>query len=102
MGVVVWSAEFTPDGECVLIALGDGRCQLIDGQSGQMLVNFIGHTNAVVSAIVYSGVMSFVLLKLVGAVMPLLADHGRQTLGMDLSEHGEEGYVHAGGAGSNA
>jgi len=51
---------------------------------------------------VYSGVLSFVLLKLVGAMMPLLADHSRQTLGMDLSEHGEEGYVHAGGAGTHA
>lgn len=50
-GTRVWSAEFTPDGEGVLIALGDGRCQLIDGQSGKMLVNFIGHTNAVASAI---------------------------------------------------
>jgi Amt family ammonium transporter len=71
---------------------------LLFGNPGQFVTQVI----AVVSAIVYSGVMSFVLLKIVGAMMPLLADHGRQTLGMDLSEHGEEGYVHAGGAGSNA
>ncbi|MEP7309418.1 MAG: ammonium transporter [Acidobacteriota bacterium] len=57
---------------------------------------------AVVAAIVYSGVMTFVLLKIVGAVMPLMADRDQQTLGMDLSEHGEEAYVHAGGAGTSA
>src|SRR4249920_1238571 len=54
---------------------------------------------AVAAAIVYSGVMTFVLLKIVGAMTPLLADRDQQTLGMDLSEHGEEAYVHAGGAG---
>jgi Amt family ammonium transporter len=57
---------------------------------------------AVAAAIVYSGVMTFVLLKIVGAMMPLLADRDQQTLGMDLSQHGEEAYVHAGGAGTSA
>ena len=57
---------------------------------------------AVAAAIAYSGVMTFVLLKIVGAMMPLLADRERQTLGMDLSEHGEEAYVHAGGTGTSA
>ena len=57
---------------------------------------------AVLAAIAYSGVMTFVLLKLVGAMMPLLADREQQILGMDLSEHGEEAYVHAGGSGTSA
>ena len=41
--------------------------------------------------------MSFVLLKIVGAVMPLRVDSEAEHLGMDLSQHGEEAYVHAGG-----
>src|SRR5262245_8389730 len=55
---------------------------------------------AVAAAIVYSGGMSFVLLKLVGAVMPLRADAAQQDEGLDLSQHGEEAYVHGEGAAS--
>jgi len=47
---------------------------------------------------VYSGVLSFVLLKLIGAVMPLRADADDQNVGLDLTEHGEEAYVHADGS----
>jgi len=71
---------------------------LLFGNPGQ----FVTQLTAVAAAIAYSGVMTFVLLKIVGAVMPLLADRERQTLGMDLSEHGEEAYVHAGGTGTSA
>jgi ammonium transporter, Amt family len=52
---------------------------------------------AVGAAIVYSAVGSFVLLKLVGAVIPLRADRQSETTGMDVSQHGEEAYVHAEG-----
>jgi ammonium transporter, Amt family len=56
---------------------------------------------AVTAAIVYSGALTFILLKLVGAVIPLRADREQEILGMDLSQHGEEAYVHAEGAGSH-
>ena len=52
---------------------------------------------AVAAAIVYSGVMSFVLLKLIGLVIPLRADREDEPVGLDQSEHGEEAYVHTGG-----
>jgi ammonium transporter, Amt family len=55
---------------------------------------------AVAAAIVYSGVMSFVLLKLVGAIMPLRADVSQQDEGLDLSQHGEEAYDHGEGSAS--
>jgi len=55
---------------------------------------------AVAAAIVYSGGMSFVLLKLVGAIMPLRADVSQQDEGLDLSQHGEEAYIHGEGAAS--
>jgi ammonium transporter, Amt family len=53
---------------------------------------------AVVAVIVYSGVMSFVLLKVIGIVLPLRANAEEETAGMDLSQHGEEAYVYSGGS----
>jgi Amt family ammonium transporter len=53
---------------------------------------------AVGAAIVYSGVASFVLLKLVGLIFPLRAGVSDESTGMDLSQHGEEAYVHAQGS----
>jgi Amt family ammonium transporter len=52
---------------------------------------------AVGTAIVYSGVMSFVLLKLIGLVMPLRATSQEQATGLDITQHGEEAYLHTGG-----
>jgi len=53
---------------------------------------------AVVSEIVYSGAISFVLLKVVSLVVPLRAGRDDEGVGMDVSQHGEEAYVHAEGA----
>ena len=53
---------------------------------------------AVAAAIVYSGVVSFVLLKVIGTVLPLRAGAEDEMVGMDLSQHGEEAYVHSGGS----
>jgi Amt family ammonium transporter len=53
---------------------------------------------AVAAAIVYSGVVSFILLKAIGAVVPLRAEAADESIGMDLTQHGEEAYVHAGGS----
>ncbi len=64
------------------------------GNPGQVLIQ----GTAVLAAIVYSGVLSFVLLKLVGLVVPLRADRDDESVGMDVSQHGEEAYVHAEGS----
>jgi Amt family ammonium transporter len=53
---------------------------------------------AVGAAILYSGVGSFVLLKIVGVIVPLRAESGEEGLGMDVSQHGEEAYVDGEGA----
>ncbi len=50
---------------------------------------------AVAAALVYSGVVSFVLLKVIGMVVPLRASAVDETMGLDVSQHGEEAYVHA-------
>jgi Amt family ammonium transporter len=49
---------------------------------------------AVAVTIVYSGVVSFILLKLIGLVMPLRASGDEEAVGLDISNHGEEAYVH--------
>jgi len=54
---------------------------------------------AVASTLVYSGVLSFVLLKAIGALIPLRVDEGAEFDGVDISEHGERGYS-AGDTGS--
>ena len=52
---------------------------------------------AVVTAIVYSGGMSFVLLKVIGLFMPLRATADDEAVGLDVTMHGEEAYLHTGG-----
>jgi Amt family ammonium transporter len=52
---------------------------------------------AMALTIVISVVMTFVIAKVVGAVVGLRASEDVETIGLDLSEHGEEGY-HAGSA----
>jgi Amt family ammonium transporter len=44
---------------------------------------------------VWSGGLSFLLYKLVGFVFPLRADEQDEWNGMDSSESGERGYIHA-------
>ena len=77
--------------EKAVIGLFDGA---IAGNPMQVVIQGV----AVLTAIVYSGGMSFVLLKLVGAVIPLRATADDESMGLDISEHGEEAYLHTGGA----
>jgi Amt family ammonium transporter len=64
------------------------------GNPGQVLVQAM----AVGAAMVYSAVASFILLKLIGLVMPLRATPAEETEGLDLTAHGEEAYMHTGGS----
>lgn len=70
-----------------------GNDGLLFGNPGQLGVQAV----AVLTAIVYSGGVSFVLLKLIGAVIPLRADADDQSIGLDLSQHGEEAYIQGAG-----
>jgi Amt family ammonium transporter len=67
---------------------------LLFGNPGQLGIQAV----AVAAAWIYSGVGSFVLLKLIGLVMPLRATDADETSGMDISQHGEEAYLHAEGS----
>jgi Amt family ammonium transporter len=67
---------------------------LLFGNPGQLMTQAI----AVATAAIFSGVVRFFLLKVVGAVFPLRAADDEQSIGIDLSMHGEEAYVQAGGS----
>jgi Amt family ammonium transporter len=58
---------------------------------------FLIQGTAVLAAIVYSGVVSFILLKAIGVVMPLRATKDEEATGLDIPLHGEEAYMHIGG-----
>jgi Amt family ammonium transporter len=53
---------------------------------------------AALAAPAYAFVMTFILLKAVGAVMPLRATDKEEAMGMDINQHGEEAYVTGEGA----
>jgi ammonium transporter, Amt family len=53
---------------------------------------------AVLAAPTYAFVMTFILLKAIGAVMPLRATDKEEAMGMDINQHGEEAYVTGEGA----
>jgi Amt family ammonium transporter len=49
---------------------------------------------AVLTAIVYSGGVSFILLKLISLFIPLRATAADEATGLDVTMHGEEAYLH--------
>ena len=73
-----------------LNGVGDG---LLFGNPAQLGVQAI----AVLAAAVYSGVMSFVLLKAIALLMPLRASAADEATGMDITQHGEEAYISSSG-----
>jgi len=75
--------------------LADG---LLYGNPGQVAVQ----ATAIGAAIIYSGAMSFILLKVIGAVMPLRVNASDESTGLDITQHGEEAYLHVGGTSSQA
>jgi Amt family ammonium transporter len=65
----------------------------VAGNVGQVGIQAI----AVLTAAAYSGVATFVLLKLISVVLPLRASRSEEDEGLDISQHGEEAYLTAGG-----
>ncbi len=66
---------------------------LLFGNPRQVLIQ----GTAILAAIVFSGVVSFALLKLIGLVIPLRASREDEATGLDIAMHGEEAYLHTGG-----
>ncbi len=70
---------------------GDG---LFFGNPGQVVTQAI----AILSVAAYCGVMTFIILKVIGLVRPLRPSEKEEARGMDLLNHGEEAYASASGA----
>jgi Amt family ammonium transporter len=64
------------------------------GNPGQVLVQGA----AVLAAMVYSGVGTFVILKLIGLAIPLRVTPSDEIEGLDIVAHGEEAYNAMGGS----
>lgn len=67
---------------------GNGFSDGIETIGGQFTVQLIG----VVSTFVYTAVVSYVLLKVVDAMVGLRVDEEEETIGLDLVLHDERGY----------
>ena len=81
--------------EKALNGVADG---VLYGNPGQLGIQ----AAAIGAAIVYSGVGTFILLKVIGLVMPLRVSSDDEGSGLDITLHGEEAYLHAeGGATRN-
>ncbi len=67
---------------------------LVYGDAGQLGWQAL----AALAAPTYAFVATFVILRVIGLVMPLRASEGEEALGMDVVQHGEEAYVTGEGA----
>jgi Amt family ammonium transporter len=64
---------------------GDAPIGLVDGHAGQVLTQLYG----VVITIVYDAVISFILLKIVDALIGLRVTVDEEREGLDITQHGE-------------
>ena len=67
---------------------GLGHADGVGGIGEQLGIQFVG----VIATLVYTAVVSYMILKLVALVSPLRVDAESETKGLDLAEHGEGGY----------
>ena len=71
-----------------------GQAGLFTGDAARMGVQAL----SVLAVGAYSAAASFVLLKAIGAVVPLRATERMERVGLDRADHGEEAYTHGEGA----
>jgi len=62
---------------------------LLDGNAGQVMTQLI----SVGAAVAYSIVGTFIIAKVLDVVMGLRVNKDQELQGLDLSQHGEEGYI---------
>ena len=58
---------------------------LLEGNAQQVVAQLYG----IVVTLVWSGGMTFVILKVIGAMVPLRVRHEDEVMGLDVSQHGE-------------
>ena len=70
---------------CTSITSIGGTSGLLEGNPRQLLTQFYG----VAVTLAWSGGMTFILLKPVGAFVPLQVSRGQEMEGLDISQPGE-------------
>ena len=75
-------------------AIWGGKIGLLFGNSDQFIAQVIG----VVVTIIYSAIITYVLLKLINLVFPLRMSDKEQSIGMDTVLHHESAYSEGEGA----
>lgn len=68
---------------------GAGLAAGIDSMGAQVLIQFL----SVIATLVYGGVLSLLILLVVKATMGLRVTEEQETMGLDLSQHDERGYI---------
>ena len=67
---------------------GQGLAEGVNGIGGQVVNQCIG----VIVTVIYSGVLSFIILKVVDVLVGLRVNEDEETEGLDLVSHDERGY----------
>ena len=75
-------------GVCVDTGLGGSGL----AENMTMASQVVAQIKSVIVTIVWSGVVSFIALKVIDVVIGLRVSEEVETAGLDLVEHGEEGY----------
>jgi ammonium transporter, Amt family len=82
----IWGAAGT--GIFAVAAIG-GVSGLVEGNAGQLLIQIA----AVVFTVVFAGVMTFIIIKVIDVVLGLRVDEASEEAGLDITVHGETAYV---------
>jgi Amt family ammonium transporter len=68
---------------------GTAAVGLLDGNAGQL----VNQCTSVLVAAVFAGIGTVIILKALDVVMGLRVNQDEEIKGLDLSQHGEEGYI---------
>jgi Amt family ammonium transporter len=77
-------------GVCCSEALGGSG---FGGDNASVAAQVIAQLKSVIVTVLYSGVLSFIILKVVDLIVGLRVDAEQESQGLDVAQHGEEGYI---------
>ena len=90
LGAILTGVFATRDvADPVLVSGGGNKVGLVDGNASLL----IGQLVAVVVTWILAAVVTFIILKILDATMGLRVKREDELQGLDLSQHGEEGYI---------
>jgi len=73
----------------IFVTIGSNLPGLIDGGAAQFLLQVLG----VVVAILIAGIGTFIIASIITLIQgPMRASEREETLGLDLTQHGERGF----------